>query len=104
MELTDRRIFFEYVLLKGQNDRLNHARKLGGLLTGMLCHVNLIPVNPTAEGPYERTSRGEAEAFQKELRRFGVPSTVRIEKGIDIDAGCGQLRARAVDADALGVN
>lgn len=101
VELTDRRIFFEYVLLKGQNDRLNHARKLGRLLTGMLCHVNLIPVNPTSEGPYERTSRIEAEAFQKELRRFGVPSTVRMEKGIDIDAGCGQLRARVVDAETL---
>ena len=103
VELTDRRIFFEYVLLKGQNDRVAHARKLGGLLTGMLCHVNLIPVNPTSEGPYERTSRGEAEAFQRELRRYGVPSTVRMEKGIDIDAGCGQLRARVVDSDALGV-
>ncbi len=99
--MTDRRIFFEYVLLKEQNDRLHHARKLGSLLSGMLCHVNLIPVNPTADGPYERTSRGEAEAFQRELRKFGVPSTVRIEKGIDIDAGCGQLRARVVDADAL---
>ncbi len=101
--LTDRRIFFEYVLLKEQNDRLSHAGKLGRLLSGMLCHVNLIPVNPTSEGPYERTSRGEAEAFQKELRRFGVPSTVRMEKGIDIDAGCGQLRARAVYAEELGV-
>ena len=59
----------------------------------MLCHVNLIPVNPTSEGPYERTSRADAETFQRELRRFGVPSTVRMEKGIDIDAGCGQLRA-----------
>ncbi len=98
VELTDRRIFFEYVLLKDQNDMIRHARKLGGLLAGMLCHVNLIPVNPTADGPYERTSRGEAEAFQRELRRFGVPSTVRIEKGIDIDAGCGQLRARVVDS------
>ena len=101
--LTGRRIFFEYVLLKGQNDRLGHARKLGSLLSGMLCHVNLIPVNPTSEGPYRRTSRAEAEAFQQELWRFGVPSTVRIEKGIDIDAGCGQLRARVVEAESLGV-
>ena len=96
VELTDRRIFFEYVLLKEQNDTVGHARKLGKLLSGMLCHVNLIPVNPTSDGPYQRTSRDDAELFQIELRRFGVPSTVRIEKGIDIDAGCGQLRARVV--------
>ena len=98
VEKTDRRIFFEYVLLKGQNDRIEQARKLGNLLTGMLCHVNLIPVNPTSDGPYQRTSRDDAELFQIELRRFGVPSTVRIEKGIDIDAGCGQLRARVFDS------
>lgn len=98
VEKTDRRIFFEYVLLKGQNDGIEQARKLGYLLAGMLCHVNLIPVNPTSEGPYQRTSRDDAELFQIELRRFGVPSTVRIEKGIDIDAGCGQLRARVFDA------
>ena len=104
VEMTDRRIFFEYVLLMGQNDAIGHARKLGGLLAGMLCHVNLIPVNPTSEGRYQRTSRADAEAFQRELRRFGVPSTVRIEKGIDIDAGCGQLRARVVDAEVLGVD
>ena len=103
VEMTDRRIFFEYVLLKGQNDGIGHARKLGRLLAGMLCHVNLIPVNPTSEGPYQRTIRSDAEAFQRELRRFGVPSTVRIEKGIDIDAGCGQLRARVVDTSFAAV-
>ncbi len=102
VEMTDRRIFFEYVLLQGQNDTTAHARKLGEQLTGMLCHVNLIPVNPTADGPYQRTGRDQADRFQNVLRRYGVPSTVRIEKGIDIDAGCGQLRARAVDTEALG--
>ncbi len=102
VELTDRRIFFEYVLLQGQNDTTAHARKLGEQLSGMLCHVNLIPVNPTADGPYQRTGRDQADRFQNVLRRYGVPSTVRIEKGIDIDAGCGQLRARAVDTEALG--
>ncbi len=101
VEMTDRRIFFEYVLLQDQNDRIRHARRLGELLSGMLCHVNLIPVNPTADGPYRRTSRADAERFQLELRRYRVPSTVRIEKGIDIDAGCGQLRARVIDTGAL---
>ncbi len=97
VQLTNRRIFFEYVLLQHQNDRVHHARKLGELLAGMLCHVNLIPVNPTSEGPYNRSSRADADSFQRELRRFGVPSTIRMEKGIDIDAGCGQLRARLID-------
>ena len=102
VEMTDRRIFFEYVLLQGQNDTTAHARKLGEKLSGMLCHVNLIPVNPTEDGPYQRTSRDQADRFQNVLRRYGVPSTVRIEKGIDIDAGCGQLRARILDEDAIG--
>ena len=96
VELTNRRIFFEYVLLKGQNDQIGHAQKMGRALSGMLCHVNLIPVNPTSKGPYKRTSMAEARAFQRELSHFGVPSTLRIEKGIDINAGCGQLRARAI--------
>ena len=96
VQMTNRRIFFEYVLLQEQNDRVSHARKLGELLHGMLCHVNLIPVNPTSEGPFNRTSRADADAFQRELRRYGVPSTIRMEKGIDINAGCGQLRARAI--------
>lgn len=99
VEMTGRRIFFEYVLLRGQNDSIDHAQRLGGLLSGLNCHVNLIPVNPTGDGPYGRTKRGDALEFQQELRTWGVPSTVRMEKGIDIDAGCGQLRARVLDAD-----
>ena len=97
VEATSRRIFFEYVLLRGQNDSIDHAERLGGLLSGLNCHVNLIPVNPTGDGPYGRTKRGDALNFQQELRTWGVPSTVRMEKGIDIDAGCGQLRARVLD-------
>ena len=97
---TNRRIFFEYVLLRGQNDSVEHAAKLGALLQDLNCHVNLIPVNPTGEGPYGRTSRADASGFQEELRTWGVPSTVRMEKGIDIDAGCGQLRARALGAES----
>ncbi len=91
---TGRRIFFEYVLLKDQNDSREQARRLGKMLQPLICHVNLIPVNPTAQGPYNRTDRTGAEAFQSELARFGVPSTQRMEKGIDIQAGCGQLRSR----------
>ena len=60
----------------------------------MLCHVNLIPVNPTGEGPFQQPTRACRTAFQQTLRDYGVPSTIRVEKGIDINAGCGQLRAR----------
>ena len=91
---TNRRVFFEYVLLEGQNDTPEHAHKLGKLLRGMLCHVNLIPVNPTSFGPYARPATRRTAAFRKALHTYGVPSTVRMEKGIDINAGCGQLRAR----------
>ena len=94
---TNRRIFFEYVLLKNQNDSVTQSHKLGVLLRGLLCHVNLIPVNPTSNGPYERTDLGNAKEFQVGLQEFGIPSTVRMEKGIDINAGCGQLRARALE-------
>ena len=94
--ITGRRIFFEYVLLRGQNDSIDHAHKLGGLLQGLNCHVNLIPVNPTSDGPYARTSRAAAKQFQEALRTWHIPSTVRMEKGIDINAGCGQLRERVI--------
>ena len=94
---TNRRIFFEYVLLKDQNDSVAQSHKLGVLLRGLLCHVNLIPVNPTSNGPYERTDLGNAKEFQVGLQEFGIPSTVRMEKGIDINAGCGQLRARVLE-------
>ncbi len=94
---TKRRIFFEYVLLKEQNDSLEQAQKLGRLLNGLHCHVNLIPVNPTKEGSFERTDLATAKVFQSGLKQYGIPSTVRMEKGIDINAGCGQLRERAVE-------
>jgi 23S rRNA (adenine2503-C2)-methyltransferase len=95
VEKTNRRIFIEYVLLEGQNDSVEHAEKLGALLEGLLCHVNLIPVNPTTDGPYRRPDQAARKAFQLKLGEHGVPSTMRMEKGIDINAGCGQLRARA---------
>ena len=94
---TKRRIFFEYVLLKEQNDSIEQAQKLGRLLNGLHCHVNLIPVNPTKEGPFQRTDTNAAKIFQSGLKQYGIPSTLRMEKGIDINAGCGQLRERAID-------
>ena len=93
---TGRRIFFEYVLLHGQNDSVAQAEALGRLLKGVPCHVNLIPVNPTDAGLFQRPSPVCRVAFQQKLCDYGVPSTIRMEKGIDINAGCGQLRARVV--------
>jgi len=102
IEHTGRRIFFEYVLLERQNDTREHAGRLASLLHGMLCHVNLIPVNPTSGSPHRRPSPGRIDAFREILRRRGVAATIRMEKGIDIDAGCGQLRARTLPAAAAG--
>jgi 23S rRNA (adenine2503-C2)-methyltransferase len=93
---TKRRIFFEYVLLKEQNDSIEQAQKLGRLLNWLHCHVNLIPVNPTKQGPFERTDQSAARIFQGGLKQYGIPSTIRMEKGIDINAGCGQLRDRVI--------
>ena len=99
---TNRRIFFEYVLLEGRNDTREHAERLASLLGGMLCHVNLIPVNPTSDGRHRRPGPGRTDAFREVLRRRGVVATVRMEKGIDIDAGCGQLRARSYSPASPG--
>jgi 23S rRNA (adenine2503-C2)-methyltransferase len=97
VETTNRRIFFEYVLLDRENDTPEHAKKLADLLKGMMCHVNLIPVNPTENGPYSRPNDRRTSLFREILSKAGIPNTVRQEKGVDINAGCGQLRARALD-------
>ncbi len=91
---TGRRITFEYALMEGINDSLEQARRLGHLLQGLICHVNLIPLNPTVGSPYRPPSRKAALAFQKELERQGIPTTMRVGRGIDIQAGCGQLRGK----------
>lgn len=90
---TGRRISFEYALVGGQNDDLQHARELAGLLANLDCHVNLIPVNYVPERNYTRTPKEQIRAFVAELNKLGVNATVRREKGHDIAAACGQLRA-----------
>jgi 23S rRNA (adenine2503-C2)-methyltransferase len=90
-DATGRRVTFEYALLKGVNDREADASRLAAALRGRNCHVNLIPVNPTAGG-FERPSRGCVLAFERILRAAGIPATVRVEKGVEIAAACGQLR------------
>lgn len=89
---TERRIFFEWTLIAGTNDTPAHALRLAALLAGIDAHVNLIPLNPT-RGFAGGTSPGTAAIeFQRALRGAGIPSTVRQRRGIDVAAGCGQLR------------
>lgn len=93
---TGRRLTFEWALIDGENDTPEQATKLGQLLQGMLCHVNLIPLNPTAGYSGGPSSRDRVQTFQDILAQYGVTSTVRMRRGIDIQAGCGQLRDRVV--------
>ncbi len=90
--ITHRRITFEYVLINGSNDSLELARQLASLLKGMLCHVNLIPLNPVPGTGMRATPREQVFAFQKIVEDAGISTTVRIERGVDIAAACGQLK------------
>ena len=96
IEQTGRRITFEWALIEGQNDTTIQAQALGRLIRGLLCHVNLIPLNPTPGYGGGPSSRERVTAFQEILKQHGVSSTVRVRRGIDIQAGCGQLRDRMV--------
>ena len=93
-EHTSRRVSFEYALIQNVNDDPQQARELGQLLRGLLCHVNLIPLNPTTDCAYRPASRERIMAFRRELNDTGIPNTVRLGRGADIQAGCGQLRSR----------
>lgn len=90
--VTRRRVTFEYALMSGVNDSLDQARELAKLLDGLIAHVNLIPLNPTAGSPLKPTPREQVRAFRQALEQRGLPATVRIGRGLDINAGCGQLR------------
>ena len=93
-DATHRRVSFEYVLLQDQNDRPEQAVELAERISGMLCHVNLIPWNPIPGTPLERSHRRRVNAFQEELTKRGISCTVRIERGVEIAAACGQLAAQ----------
>jgi 23S rRNA (adenine2503-C2)-methyltransferase len=101
---TRRRITFEWALIHEVNDTPEQAQKLAALLSGLkqdgstLCHVNVIPLNPTQGFNGQATTRQRALQFQAELAKYGIPCTIRIRRGIDIQAGCGQL---AVQADSI---
>lgn len=92
VESTHRRITFEYALMAGVNDSVDQARNVVRLLKGLLCHVNLIPLNPTADSHYRRSPIDQVRLFERVLRDSGLSTTLRTEKGIEIAAGCGQLR------------
>jgi 23S rRNA (adenine2503-C2)-methyltransferase len=92
---TGRRITFEYALIDGFNDSPQQARELATLLKGLLCHVNLIPVNPVPESPWRGSPMERVTSFHQELRHLGLNSTIRLGRGIEIEAGCGQLRSRS---------
>jgi len=94
VEKTGRRITFEWALISGENDTAVQAHALGKLLHGLICHVNLIPLNPTAGYGGQPSSREQVDAFQAILEHYSISSTVRVRRGIDIQAGCGQLRDR----------
>jgi 23S rRNA (adenine2503-C2)-methyltransferase len=91
IETTHRRITFEWALIQGVNDSLDQARKLCHRLEGMLCHVNVIPLNPTNRYAGQASTREQAQLFKNELDKHGIPCTIRVRRGIDIQAGCGQL-------------
>lgn len=90
-QATKRRITFEYVLLEGVNDKVEHAVELARLLKGLPCHVNLIPYNPTVK-EFERPSEATVKRFQQTLLSQGITVTVRRERGTEIQGACGQLR------------
>ena len=94
---SNRRITFEYALIDGVNDQKEHAHELGGKLKGMLCHVNLIPMNPVKEASFKESSSKAIRNFLDILQSYGIQTTVRKKLGSDIDAACGQLRRRYLD-------
>jgi 23S rRNA (adenine2503-C2)-methyltransferase len=99
LDLTHRRITFEWALIEGVNDSLEQADLLAKKLAGLLCHVNLIPLNPTLGYEGEGTSHEQANFFRDYLENRGVPCTIRVRRGIDIHAGCGQL---ATESGVIG--
>ena len=88
---TGRRVTFEWALIRDANDTAEHAHELARLIRGLLCHVNVIPLNPTQKYPGQATTRQRAVKFKETLEKAGIPCTIRIRRGIDIQAGCGQL-------------
>jgi 23S rRNA (adenine2503-C2)-methyltransferase len=98
IDKTGRRVSFEWALIHGQNDTPEQAHALGKLLRGMLCHVNLIPLNPTTGFDGGPSAKNAVETFVAVLAEYGISATIRVRRGIDIDAGCGQLKSRVINS------
>ena len=94
IEKTHRRISFEYALAKDNNDNIEDAKELVKLLKGMICHVNLIPINKIENGKFDKSSNENIIKFRDYLNDHGIVATIRRELGSDIDAACGQLRRK----------
>ncbi len=88
---TNRRITFEWALIQGINDSAQNAKDLADMLHGLLCHVNIIPLNPTHDFGGLASSKKQALLFQAEMESHNIPCTIRLRRGIEIAAGCGQL-------------
>lgn len=95
---TGRRITFEYSLVKGKNDSIEHAEKLARLLHGINCHVNLIPINPVRERDFEQSDNDSVQKFKLALEKKSINGTIRKSMGSDIDAACGQLRRKYAES------
>lgn len=91
---TSRRVTFEVALIKGVNDSVEDAEKLANKIGGMICHVNIIPLNPTKGYDYEGTDIDQVSLFAQVLNDRNIPCTVRLRRGIEIQAGCGQLATK----------
>ena len=99
---TNRRITFEYALVKDVNDTKEDAKALAKLLKGILCHVNLIPVNEVKENSFKRSSKKTIDIFSEILKNYGIEVTTRREMGSDINAACGQLRRSYIKTQKIG--
>ena len=97
IEITKKRVSFEYALAKGYNDDIEDAKRLIKLLEGMNAHVNLIPINKIENGKYSKSSTESIIKFRDYLNDHGVTATIRRELGSDIDAACGQLRRKNIN-------
>ena len=98
VDQTKRRITFEWALIQGVNDNESDAQELAALLKGLICHVNIIPLNPTQKYSGKATTHKRAEAFKDILEKHNIPCTIRLRRGIDIQAGCGQLASMETHA------
>ena len=99
IEKTHRRISFEYALAKDNNDNIEDAKELVKLLKGMICHVNLIPINKIENGKFDKSSNENIIKFRDYLNDHGIVATIRRELGSDIDAACGQLRRKNLEGE-----